>query len=390
MATTTTTTTNTDRRHQYISLELDASTELRDCKHAAHCLLYSSADCSGRHLVLLQMRFDGLLGFAGGEVEVADVTVADIVDATNRELEEEINYRFDGVTRDDWICTHRDSGSPFVQHFFAKELTADQLRQLETTHTTAEHFPCESLGLFRVPIGGFDQKGTSRKFLINFLGQRFAGNARQQFIETVKKLSLVSDDDLKWMESHSELTTDSGLAVGSETGIEIKTLLRTDLDVHYYDESVNVTYGLMIVREDGLFDFVGRHYVSSGDNVGGGDDTDSNRKLWLQSLRQHIVHDLGKDIIPLEQTTSDVISVDNNLCHIFDIQLSDSHFCQIETNLVESTNYGCKVFGIFRVPLVFRGSTSKANQYVQRFFNGFLSQRFAGNSRNHIKHIYDK
>lgn len=92
------------------------------------------------------MRFDGLIGFAGGEVDVQEVTVDHIVEATNRELVEEINYGCDGVTEADWICSHHDSGGRFAQHFFAKELTSDQILELERSHMNAQHFPTESLG----------------------------------------------------------------------------------------------------------------------------------------------------------------------------------------------------------------------------------------------------
>ena len=92
------------------------------------------------------MRFDGLIGFAGGEVDVQEVTVEHIILANNRELVEEINYGFKGVTESDWICSHQDSDGHFVQHFFAKELSLDQILELERSHFNAEHFPTESLG----------------------------------------------------------------------------------------------------------------------------------------------------------------------------------------------------------------------------------------------------
>jgi 8-oxo-dGTP pyrophosphatase MutT (NUDIX family) len=137
----------TGSSRQYIPISLDESLSLKGCKHAAHCLLYSSANCSGVVYVLVQMRFDGLIGFAGGEVDVDDVTVDEIIAATNRELEEEINYHLNGVTQEEWICSHRDHSSTWIQHFFAKELTGDELTQLESTHMNAQHFPSESLGM---------------------------------------------------------------------------------------------------------------------------------------------------------------------------------------------------------------------------------------------------
>ena len=47
-----------------------------------------------------------------------------------------------------------------------------------------------------------------------------------------------------------------------------------------------------------------------------------------------------------------------------------------------------KVLGIFRIPFEFRGSTKKADNYVNRFFTGFLQQNFVNNSKMHLKYIF--
>jgi len=88
-----------------------------------------------------------LVGFAGGEVDVDDITLEAVIEATNRELIEEINYQFEAVAADQWICSHRKCGTKFVLHFFAKQLPLEQFRLLERTHMNAEHFPSESLGM---------------------------------------------------------------------------------------------------------------------------------------------------------------------------------------------------------------------------------------------------
>ena len=129
------------------SVSLLESLNLIGGKHASHCMLYSTPNSNGISFALLQLRFDGLIGFGGGEVDYQEVTVDHIIDAVNRELFEEINYQFDGVTQDDWICSHLDHNSPYILHFFAKQLTFDQILCLYKTHMNAEHFPSESLGM---------------------------------------------------------------------------------------------------------------------------------------------------------------------------------------------------------------------------------------------------
>ncbi|CAG2180897.1 unnamed protein product, partial [Oppiella nova] len=269
---------------QYIPISLEESISMKGCRHASHCLLYTSANSSRVVYGLIQLTDNGELGCPGGQVDVEDVTVDDIIDATNRELEEEINYHLNGVTREDWICSHREDNPPYIQHFFAKELTVDELTQLERTHMNAQHFPSESLGLFRVPIGGSD-----KKFMTNFLRQRFAGNARQQIIETIEKLSLVSPEDQVWMESiesTGDLLVDNSVV---NSGIEVKALLRADLDVQYNDEEVDITYGLMAVTDDGLFDFIGTHYTESDD-----------KNSMIETLITSLDKDLCADWLPID------------------------------------------------------------------------------------------
>jgi 8-oxo-dGTP pyrophosphatase MutT (NUDIX family) len=63
-----------------------------ECRKAAHCMFWSKTktvsvrETPVKALVMMQMRFDGLLGFPGGLVDPGE----EIVFALNRELEEEI------------------------------------------------------------------------------------------------------------------------------------------------------------------------------------------------------------------------------------------------------------------------------------------------------------
>ena len=62
------------------------------CLEAAHCMFWSKTNTKTVHdtpvkaLVMLQMRFDGLIGFPGGLVDAGE----DVVTGLNRELEEEL------------------------------------------------------------------------------------------------------------------------------------------------------------------------------------------------------------------------------------------------------------------------------------------------------------
>ena len=73
---------------------------------AAHCVIYTKTADSRRALVLMHMRFDGKLGFAGGLIDPED---ASVVQGLNRELREELNLdtsRFEIKDKDFVMCRH--------------------------------------------------------------------------------------------------------------------------------------------------------------------------------------------------------------------------------------------------------------------------------------------
>ena len=73
---------------------------------AAHCAIYTKTADSRRALVLMHMRFDGKLGFAGGLIDPED---ASVVQGLNRELREELNLdtsRFEIKDEDFVMCRH--------------------------------------------------------------------------------------------------------------------------------------------------------------------------------------------------------------------------------------------------------------------------------------------
>ena len=79
----------------------------RDARYvAAHCAIYTKTADSRRALVLMHMRFDGNLGFAGGLIDPED---ASVVQGLNRELREELNLdtsRFEIKDEDFVMCRH--------------------------------------------------------------------------------------------------------------------------------------------------------------------------------------------------------------------------------------------------------------------------------------------
>nr|XP_060494644.1 U8 snoRNA-decapping enzyme [Panthera onca] len=112
-------------------------------RHACHALLYAPdpALLFGRiplrYAVLMQMRFDGRLGFPGGLVNLQDTSLEA---GLNRELIEELgeavaDFR---VERADYRSSHAGSGPHVVAHFYAKRLTLEQLVAVEMGATRAK------------------------------------------------------------------------------------------------------------------------------------------------------------------------------------------------------------------------------------------------------------
>ncbi|XP_006511908.1 U8 snoRNA-decapping enzyme isoform X2 [Mus musculus] len=107
-----------------------------DWRHACHALLYAPdprklfGRIPMRFAVLMQMRFDGRLGFPGGFVDAQDSCLED---GLNRELREELGEAMSAfrVERSDYRSSHIAARPRVVAHFYAKRLTLEQLQAVE-------------------------------------------------------------------------------------------------------------------------------------------------------------------------------------------------------------------------------------------------------------------
>ncbi|XP_034517898.1 U8 snoRNA-decapping enzyme [Ailuropoda melanoleuca] len=162
-------------------------------RHACHALLYAPdpgtlfGRIPLRYAVLMQMRFDGRLGFPGGFVSVHD---GGLEAGLNRELTEELgkaaaDFR---VERADYRSSHAGPGTRIVAHFYAKRLTLQQLVAVEMGAPRAKDHGLEVLGLVRVPLYTLrDGVGGLPAFLEN----SFIGAAKEQLLEALQDLELV-------------------------------------------------------------------------------------------------------------------------------------------------------------------------------------------------------
>ncbi|XP_058873446.1 U8 snoRNA-decapping enzyme [Acipenser ruthenus] len=180
------------------------SLQLKGYRHACHVMIYAPSDeklfgkIPVRYAVLMQLRFDGRLGFPGGFVDPAD---GSLEEGLNREVGEELGAGL-ALAESDHMCTHACSTPPqkLVTHFYTKKLSLAELQDIERGAVTAREHGKEVMGLVRVPlytlrdgIGG----------LPAFLSNSFVGNARCQLVDALRSLQLVREPWLQLAIKHS-------------------------------------------------------------------------------------------------------------------------------------------------------------------------------------------
>ncbi|KAF7210372.1 U8 snoRNA-decapping enzyme isoform X1 [Nothobranchius furzeri] len=175
--------------------------ECKGFRHACHVMLYSDTESQLfgktpiKHIVLMQMRYDGLLGFPGGLVNPSEETLEA---GLTRELLEEVGLAVP-IREEDLVETciappHPGFNPRLILHFYVKKMEEEQIRELEkAATTTAVDHGLEAMGMVRVPLYTTKSGGG----LPNFLSQSFIGNARTQLVTSLRRLHLVSPGELQ-------------------------------------------------------------------------------------------------------------------------------------------------------------------------------------------------
>lgn len=338
--------------------------------HATHCLLWSNFD--GVYYGIIQLRFDGSLGFPGGEVD-EEITEKGILEATGRELKEEINFSGDEFQIEDWVCSHK-AEERIVLHFFAKQITNEQFQTIEKYHAEACHFPQESLGLFRMPLGekGKVTSSLARNFLKNFLRQKFAGNAKMQLMEAATQLELIGFEDILFI--RNEITPDVEDAE-TTSGQSAICLLHSEHKIFYYEEDVMARYGLMVLRTDGLFELL--HVSTNGQQI----------TSTIESLNLHINEILN--IEGVEVQANDLIGESADAL-TFAKLLSNEQLNEVLMKSSNAKKYVSEYLGVLLIPFSVHGTTEKSSDYCLRFFKGFSSQKCAKESKKYLLQLGEK
>ncbi|XP_034028061.1 U8 snoRNA-decapping enzyme [Thalassophryne amazonica] len=182
------------------------------CRHACHVMLYSDTKSQlfGRipfkHIILMQMRFDGLLGFPGGLVDLSKETLEV---GLSRELLEEVGVELPISIEDHVASCYAPTSSPsisrLVLHFYVKKMEEEEIKEVERAAvSTATDHGHEVLGMVRVPLYILKRGGG----LPFFLSHAFIGNARSQLIDSLVRFKLVSPELLHRALKHSHTSED--------------------------------------------------------------------------------------------------------------------------------------------------------------------------------------
>lgn len=156
-------------------------------------------------LIMMQVRFDGLLGFPGGLVDEGE----SVEQGLNRELVEEINLNLDEVKiiDSDLISIQRptvnDEDPNLVCYFYAKEITETQFKDIERRQLDAVEWGKECFGIIRVPLfrlknnnPTFENVYPSKGFGW-YLSNSFVSIARSQMLESIIKLGIMTEEEVK-------------------------------------------------------------------------------------------------------------------------------------------------------------------------------------------------
>jgi len=177
-------------------------------RHACHVMLHAPLKDTllfywipVRHAVMMQMRFDGRLGFPGGFVDKQDRSVEA---ALQREISEEMGVDRNMFTfnDDDLVCTHLCKEKNLFLHFYRKEIEFDEFLEAERRKEHERFDGMEVLGPVRVPLYNmFDKKGGFPAFTKN----NFLGNTMEQLVRGIRHGELLPERRLRDLLQLSDL-----------------------------------------------------------------------------------------------------------------------------------------------------------------------------------------
>lgn len=130
-------------------------------------------------LVLMMQRWDGLIGFIGGEVEPGE----DLISSSIREFQEETGYALsnDQIKKFNFLCSHETDN--LVTHLITAKVSEFVLRDILTNSNKAEHFMSEGT-LFTTQMINYPHVRSFDNFMLN----NFAPTVKEEIFHAVEAL----------------------------------------------------------------------------------------------------------------------------------------------------------------------------------------------------------
>ena len=145
-------------------------------------------------LVLMQMRFDGKVGFFGGVVEKDD----SLGDTLLRELREELNFiPQQGLDGFHLICVHEIPSEEMRAYFYALQVDEATFAQVEANARGGVHYGSECMGVFRAPLYlNVTEQGADPAGLPSFIRSNFCQGVLEELICLLSTKSLITASQL--------------------------------------------------------------------------------------------------------------------------------------------------------------------------------------------------
>lgn len=187
----------------YIEVKREDCHNYANHEQAAHCMVFcrlpgmqfmESFDL--RAAVLMQMRFDGHVGFPGGLIEEGEDPIHGLI----REMDEEINFvpKNNEISEISHVGTYWNPSIKILLHFYALEVSQDRIREIERQALEAHDYGGEVMGTFRVPL--YTMEDGVRGFP-TFLKNSFIGNACQELKAGLLHSSILSKEEIEAAEA---------------------------------------------------------------------------------------------------------------------------------------------------------------------------------------------
>ncbi|KAL4226962.1 ITP binding [Mactra antiquata] len=186
-----------DSKNDYKVIDYQSSKNNSENMHGSHGMIYAEDDkvlwdlYPNRGAILMQMRFDGILGFPGGLVDPGE----DPVLGLNREMHEEIGLDLEkfSFTDENHVITFLNEEKKLILHFYIKQVNIDELKSIEMASMQAVEHGIEALGCIRPPLYTM---GDNLRGLPLFLCNQFAGNAREELLIGLYNTKLLTREEI--------------------------------------------------------------------------------------------------------------------------------------------------------------------------------------------------